>query len=75
MNTLELFAGIGGLSLGLERDGMTVVGQVEINEFGRSRGSRRVGRSPNQSSRQRRRPRCRRAHRPHRHPYGPEARP
>ena len=33
MNVLELFAGIGGLSLGLERAGMHVVGHVEINPF------------------------------------------
>jgi DNA (cytosine-5)-methyltransferase 1 len=36
MNVLELFAGIGGLSLGLERAGFHVVGQVEINPFSRS---------------------------------------
>ncbi|MFI5953778.1 DNA cytosine methyltransferase [Cryptosporangium sp. NPDC051539] len=33
---LELFAGIGGLSLGLERAGLRVVGQVEIKPFCRS---------------------------------------
>ncbi|MEU9306927.1 DNA (cytosine-5-)-methyltransferase [Streptomyces sp. NPDC048256] len=32
---LSLFAGIGGIELGLERAGMAVVGQVELNSFGR----------------------------------------
>ncbi len=36
MNVLELFAGIGGLSLGLERAGMNVVGQVELDPFCRA---------------------------------------
>jgi len=33
MNVLSLFSGIGGLELGLERAGMHVVGQVEINPY------------------------------------------
>ncbi len=33
MNVLDLFSGIGGFSLGLERAGMRTVGFCEINEF------------------------------------------
>lgn len=36
MNVLSLFSGIGGLDLGLQRAGMTIAGQVEIDPWCRS---------------------------------------
>lgn len=33
LNVLDLFAGIGGMSLGLQRAGMRIVGQVELDGF------------------------------------------
>jgi DNA (cytosine-5)-methyltransferase 1 len=36
MNVLSLFTGIGGLDLGLQRAGMTIAGQVEIDPWCRS---------------------------------------
>ena len=36
MNVLSLFSGIGGLDLGLQRAGMTIAGQVEIDPWCRT---------------------------------------
>ena len=33
LTVIDLFAGIGGISLGLERAGMKIVGQVEKDPF------------------------------------------
>ncbi len=40
MRFLDLFAGIGGFSLGLERAGWTCVGQVEVDHYCRHKLAR-----------------------------------
>ncbi|HEX8342823.1 MAG TPA: DNA cytosine methyltransferase, partial [Tepidisphaeraceae bacterium] len=46
MRFLSLFAGVGGMDLGLERAGMRCVAQVELDDYCRSILARRWPRVP-----------------------------